>query len=63
MVDIEVGRIMMYFSVENKAKMGIERLGYAKYSIWDQNDVVLVFLGPKQRRFSHHNFFFLNSKH
>ena len=62
MVDIEVERVRMYFLVENKAKMGTRRLGYAKYSIWGQNGVVLVFLGPKRRRFSHHNFFFLKFK-
>ena len=40
MVDIEVGRDMMYFLVENRAKMGTERLGYAIYSFWSQNGVV-----------------------
>ena len=48
MVDIEVGKDMMYFSVENKSKIGTERFGYAKYSFYSQNDIVLVFLGPKR---------------
>ena len=34
MVDIEVGRVRMYFPVENKAKTGVGRLGYAKYNFW-----------------------------
>ena len=46
----------MYFLVENRAKMGAGRLKYTKYSFWSQNDVVLAFLGPKRRRFSHQNF-------
>ena len=41
MVDIEVGRARMYFSVENRVKMGARRLGCAKYNLWGQNDVVL----------------------
>ena len=57
MVDIEVGRVRVYFSVENMAKMGAKRLGYAKYSFWAQNGVVLAFLGPKRRHFSLYNFF------
>ena len=36
MIDIEVGRARMYFSVENKVKMGARRLGYK-----------IQFLGPK----------------
>ena len=56
MVDIEVGRARMYFSVENRAKKGIERPGYGKYSFWNQNGVILVFIWPKRSRF---NFFFL----
>ena len=32
MVDIEVRRTRMYFSVENGVKMGAIRLGYAKYN-------------------------------
>ena len=46
MVDIEVGRARMYFSVENRVKMGTRRLGYAKYN----------FLGPKRRRLIHKTF-------
>ena len=57
MVDIEVGRAMMYFSIENRAKKGVGRLGYAKYNLWGQNGVVLAFLRPKRRHFSHHNCF------
>ena len=32
MVDIEVGRVRMYFLAENGIKMGARRLGYAKYN-------------------------------
>ena len=41
MVNIEVGRARMYFSVENRIKLGASRLGYGKYNLWGQNDVVL----------------------
>ena len=54
MVDIEVGRGMMYFSVENRAKIGVGKLGYAKYSFWSQNNVILpiiTFLNSKRRCF------------
>ena len=42
--------------------MGIGRLGYVKYSLWGQNGAVLVFLGPKQRRLSHHKSLFVNRR-
>ena len=65
MVDIEVGRAMVYFSVENKAKMGAGGLGVVKYSFGPKRRrfslskaAVLAFLGPKQRHFNHHKFFF-----
>ena len=37
--------------------MGVRRLRVTKYGFWGQNDVVLAFLKPKQRRFGIHNFF------
>ena len=58
MVDIEVRRARVYFSVGNKAKMGAGALGVVKCSLWGQNGVVLAFLGPKRRCFSHHKLFF-----
>ena len=55
MIDIEVGRARVYFSVENRTKMGAGRLGYAKYNFWGQNGVVLsiitFFFNSKQRHF------------
>ena len=47
----------MYFLVENREKMGAERLKYTKYSFWSQNGVILAFLSPKRRCFSHQIFF------
>ena len=47
-VDIEIGRARVHFSVGNKAKMGVGGLGV---SLWDQNDVVLAIIS-----------FFFNSK-
>ena len=44
MVDIEVGRAKLYFSVANKAKMGVGGFGVAKYSFWGQNDIVLAII-------------------
>ena len=38
--------------------MGVGGFGVAKYNFWDQNDIVLTFLGPKRCYFSHHKFFF-----
>ena len=38
--------------------MGVGGFGVAKYSFWGQNDIVLTFLDPKRRRFSHQIFFF-----
>ena len=52
MVDIEVGRAKVYFSVGNRAKMGVGGLGVVKCSLWAQNDVVLAII----------SFFFFNSK-
>ena len=46
----------MYILVENRAKMGSEKLKYTKYSFRSQNDVILAFLGPKRSRFSHQIF-------
>ena len=51
MVNIEVGRARMYFSVENRIKMGLVGL-----------DMENTIFGAKRRRFIHENFFF-NSKH
>ena len=42
MVDIEIGRDMVYFSVGNMEKMGLEGLGVVKCSLWGQNGVVLA---------------------
>ena len=43
MVNIEIGRARMYFSIENRIKMGASRLGYGKYNFWGKNGVVLTF--------------------
>ena len=53
MVDIEVRRARMYFSIGNRAKMGVGGFGVAKYGFWGQNSFVLAFLKPKRRRFCH----------
>ena len=58
-VDIEVGRAMVfffYFSLETRQKKGA--IGVVKYSFYGQNGVVLAFLGPKRRHFSHQKLFF-----
>ena len=47
-VDIEVGRDRVYFSVGNKAKMGGLR-------VWSCE---IQFLAPKRNHFSHYKFFF-----
>ena len=39
------------------AKLEVGGFRIVKYSFWGQNDVVLAFIEPKRRRFSHHNFF------
>ena len=70
MVDIEIRRAKVYFSVGNRVKMGVGGLGAVKCILWGQNDVlairsfsfliqridqngvVLVCRGPKQRRFA-----------
>ena len=41
-VDIEVGRAKVYFSVGNNAKMGAGGVGVVKCSLWGQNNVVLA---------------------
>ena len=43
-VDIEVGRARVYFSVGNRAKMGVGGLGVVKCSRWGQNGVVLAII-------------------
>ena len=44
MVDIEIGRARVYFSIQNKAKMEVGGLGVVKYSLWSQNDIVLAII-------------------
>ena len=44
MVDIEVGRARVYFSIGNRAKMGVEGFGVAKHGFWGQNGVVLAII-------------------
>ena len=42
--------------------MGAERLGYAKYNFWGQNDIILTFLRLNDVVLAIRNFFFLNFK-
>ena len=44
MVDIEIGRARVYFSVGNRAKMGVGRLGVVKCSLWGQNNIILAII-------------------
>ena len=37
--------------------MGVGGFRVAKYDFYDKNGIVLVFLEPKRRRFSHHSIF------
>ena len=53
MVDIEIGRARVYFSIKNKAKKGVGGLGVVKCSLWGENNVVLAIISF---------FFFCNSK-